>query len=318
MNTALLLLLFNRPETTHKLFQKLKIFKPKKIYINIDGPREKNLNDKKLCTEVEKITNDISWDCKVFKKINEKNKGCRSSVSEAINWFFQYENSGIILEDDCIPSSKFFEFCERMLKKFENNNQIKVVSGSNFHDNKKFGEGDYYFSKYAHCWGWATWKRAWLEYDDKMENWKEFKKSKNWEELHINFYERKYWTKIFDKVIKRKIDSWAYVWLYSVWYKNGITITPNFNMINNIGFGPDATHTFKSKNISIRQEILENSDIIKDPREIYVNRNADEIIFETHFNGKFNFWPWRIIYILKILIKDPITFWMKLKKKLLI
>ena len=78
MNIPVLILAFNRPEITNKLFQKLKILRPKKIYINIDGPREKNLNDKKLCTEVEKITSDISWDCKVFKKINEKNKGCRS------------------------------------------------------------------------------------------------------------------------------------------------------------------------------------------------------------------------------------------------
>lgn len=315
MNIPLLLLLFNRPKTTEKLFEKLKIIKPIKIYINIDGPRKNNLKDKELCSNVEKIFNKINWDCKIFKKINNTNKGCRLSVSNGIDWFFENESEGIILEDDCIPSKEFFEFCKRMFYKFENNNKIKVISGSNFHSNKKFGDGDYYFSKYAHCWGWATWKRAWKENDDAMIFWEDLKKSEKWKKLHEDDYEKKYWTRIFDRVSKNEIDSWAYVWLCSVWNNDGITITPNTNLVNNIGFGPDATTTLKSKSNLEDGDFFEKISITKDPKDIYINKEADKIIFKTHFNGKYNFWPWRIMYFLKILIKDPITFWLKFKKK---
>ncbi len=316
MNTPLLLLLFNRPEITKKLLIKLKTFKPKKIYINIDGPRKNYKNDIVLIKKVEHSLKIIDWKCKVLKKKNLTNYGCRKSVSQAINWFFQNENKGIILEDDCIPLESFFLFCEKMLSKYKKEKRIKVVSGSNFHKRKVFGNGDYYFSKYAHCWGWATWKRAWSEYEQSMDSWIKFRGTMKWKNFHHNKYENKYWTKIFNRVYRNQIDSWAYVWLFSVWKNQGITITPNTNLVENIGFGPDATTTIRYKNTNNFDNKSIKIKQIKDPKNLIINREADEIIFKTHFNGMYNFWPWRIIYIFKMICSDPITVLLKVKKKL--
>ena len=314
MNTPLLLLLFNRPKETNFLFDKLKQIKPKKIYINQDGPRNKK--DIDLCNQVRKIFHKRDWDCEIFENIKTKNLGCRNSVSEGINWFFQNEEKGIILEDDCLPSKSFFTFSEKMLKKYEYDNNIFLISGSNFQKNRIIGDGDYYFSKYAHCWGWSTWKRAWIKYDKNLNFWETWKKSKNWKNFHRNNFEKRYWTKIFNKVKDNKIDSWAYVWLASVWFNNGVTITPNCNLIQNIGFNVNATSTISSnKTYNIAKEEKMNS-VIKDPANKSIDIQADELVFKNHFNGIYNFWPWRLIYIIKILIKDPRTFWLKFIKNL--
>ncbi len=316
MNTPLLLLLFNRPIETSLLFEKLQKIKPKKIYISQDGPRKNNNQDESLCNEVRKIVNEKKWDYEIIEKINTKNLGCRKAVSEGIDWFFENESRGIILEDDCIPSRSFFMFSEEMLKKYENDNEIYLISGSNFQKNKIIGDGDYYFSKYAHCWGWSTWRRAWKKYDKDLKFWNNWKKTKEWRNFHKNKFERKYWMKIFNNVEKNNIDSWAYVWLASVWYNNGLTITPNYNLIQNIGFNVNATSTISSnRDYNLDKEQNMNFPI-KDPSKKSININADEFVFKNHFNGIYNFWPWRILYILKILLNEPGTFWLKLKKKM--
>ena len=317
MNIPILLLVFNRPKETEILLNKLKKIKPTKLYVSQDGPRTNSKNDMNLCNEVQKILKELTWKCEIIHKINKINLGCRMSVSSAISWFFEKEEMGIILEDDCIPSESFFLFCDKMLNKYKNSKNVFLISGSNFQNNKLIGDGDYYFSKYAHCWGWATWKRAWKYYDNDMIFWNDFRNSKSWNILNDNKLENKYWRKIFDKVQANKIDSWAYVWLASVWNCNGLTIIPNKNLILNIGFNRNATNTINSSDISEQDmKFHELNSEIKDPSNSKVNKKADLFVFNNHFNGKFNFWPWRLLYILKILLQDPKTFWLKLKKKI--
>jgi len=318
MRLPVLLLTFNRPNETEMMIKKLSFMKPTKLYISQDGPRKNHQLDEDLCSEVKKVFKTINWDCEVFYKINDNNLGCRETVSKAINWFFSNEEKGIILEDDCLPSNSFFLFCEKMLDKYENSTEVYVVSGSNFQNNNKIGNADYYFSKYAHCWGWATWKRAWLCYDNSMKFWEKLKKSKHWKNLHPSSLEKKYWERIFDDVKNNRIDSWAYVWLASIWNSKGVTITPNINLVINIGFNKDATNTLYSSNTNFKKlTFQEFKNKISDPQEIKVNNFADNFVFQNHFNGKYNFWPWRAIYILKMLINDPKTFYLRVKKYIL-
>ena len=317
MNTPILILLFNRPKETKILINRLRNIKPLKIYISQDGPRNQSPNDIILCQSVRDIIKDIDWNCEIKKKFNKVNLGCRASVSSALNWFFENEENGIILEDDCIPSNSFFNFCEQMLNRYKNSENIYSISGSNFQNNKKIGNGDYYFSKYAHCWGWATWKRAWKNYDDDMKFWTKLKTSHLWNKLHPIFFEKKYWLKVFDSVYNRKIDSWAYVWLASVWNVGGKSIIPNTNLIVNIGFNEFATNTLRFSKVD--EEKLKFTEIesnLSHPSDQIINYKADEYVFKNHFNGKYNFWPWRLIYIFKILLKEPLTFLLKIKKNL--
>ena len=222
-NIPVLILGYNRPFHIKKLINSLRKIKPKRIYVSLDGSK-KNLEDIKKSELVKKQVNKINWDCVIKKNYNSKNLGCRESVSKGIEWFFNNNKFGIILEDDCIPNQSFFDFCHVINQLYKNNKKIFSISGSNFFNGKI--KDDYYFSKYPHCWGWATWSRAWKDYDYNLSFWNKWKKTKSWKLLHTNNIERKYWEKIFDKVKKEKIDSWAYVWTCSVWKKNGLTIIP--------------------------------------------------------------------------------------------
>tara|TARA_B100000780_G_C21087931_1_gene438335 strand:- start:72 stop:1034 length:963 start_codon:yes stop_codon:yes gene_type:complete len=316
MKLPILILAFNRPNETLILFELLSKIKPDKIYISQDGPRINNKTDFDLCKKVKDIVLNPNWECKVYTKFNITNKGCRDSVHKGINWFFEHEDKGIILEDDCIPSISFFNFCEKMLKKYQDKNNIHVISGSNFQKSNIIGKGDYYISKYAHCWGWATWKRAWKNYDNELSFWSTLKKSQNWKKLHENKLEKKYWTKILDKVQKKKIDSWAYVWQATIWNNNGVTITPNKNLVKNIGFNENATHTISTKKTNKFNFSEEMNVEIEEPVSEEINKDADRFVFNSHFNGKYNFWPWKIIYLLIYFISEPKAFMIKLKKKI--
>ena len=316
MKLPILILAFNRPEETSILFELLSKIKPDKIYINQDGPRNNNKKDYALCEKVKNIVINPNWECKVFTKFSIVNNGCRESVQKGISWFFEHEQKGIILEDDCIPSISFFSFCDKMLKKYQDKDNIRVISCSNFQKDNIVGKGDYYVSKYAHCWGWATWKRAWKSYDNNLSFWDTLRKSNNWSKLHENKIEKKYWTKIFDKVKNKEIDSWAYVWQAAIWNDNGGTVTPTKNLVKNIGFNENATHTISTKKISVFNLSEEINDEIIEPISEEINKDADRFVFNNHFNGKYNFWPWRIIYLVIIFINEPKTFMIKLKKKI--
>ncbi len=316
METPILVLLFNRPIETGRLIKELEKIKPQKLYINQDGPRINSIEDKILCKKVKNITLNLKWKCEVQVNENKINKGCRKSVSEGLEWFFNKEEKGIILEDDCMPAKSFFNFSEKMLKKYKNNEKIYTISGSNFQKDKKIGNADYYFSKYAHCWGWSTWRRAWKNYDSNMSFWDEWKKTLHWKNLHSNSLEQKYWQDIFDRVHNKKIDSWAYVWLASIWFKNGISIIPNKNLIINIGFNKNATHTNINHDTEYENKFDEFKKEINDPKKIEVDQNADLFVFNNHFKGKYNFYPWKFILYLKYFINDPTGFIFRVKKVL--
>ena len=181
-NVPVLILAYNRPTFTKKLIAALKTIKPKKIYISCDGPKN-NQEDINNCKKTRDIFNSINWTRDIKKNFFPYNLGCRKSISKGINWFFKFEKQGIILEDDCIPTNYFFYFCNKMLIKYKNNTKVHCIGGVNFLKKKNINES-YYFSKYNHCWGWATWKKSWELNDVNIKFWPKFKKSKNWNSYH--------------------------------------------------------------------------------------------------------------------------------------
>ena len=310
MKIPVLLLVYNRPNETKKVLNKLRQFKINKLFISSDGSKD-NYKDQKLYLQTQKII-------KKFKNKNVKiqildnNYGCKIAVTKAINWFFSQVEEGIILEDDCIPNKSFFDFCKKMLKKYRYSN-IKVISGNNFLNGKVKIEEDYYFSKYNHCWGWATWKHAWKLYDSEMIKWERFKETKKWKKLIGEKIERNYWEKIFDLCKKNKIDSWAYPWLYSIWLKEGFTIIPKYNLVKNIGLlgAHNAFNTkfnLKTKNISSK---------LNHPKKIAINDFADAYVLKNFFKPKNFLYPFRLLYIFKLFINNPIKFIKIIYKKLI-
>lgn len=245
LNTPVLFMIFNRIEPTIQVFEQIRKAKPPRLYVASDGARETKQGENELVEKVRTyIVNSVDWDCEVFYLFRENNLGCKIAVSEAITWFFQHEEQGIILEDDCKPSQSFFWFCEDMLNYYKNDMRIWHISGNNFQKGVQRGEGSYYYSRYAHIWGWATWANRWQRYDVSLNTFSEFKKRNKIKYVFENKREQQFWLCNFQQIIDEKINTWDYQWEYCVIVNNGLCITPSVNLISNIGFGENATHTF--------------------------------------------------------------------------
>ncbi len=241
LETAVLFLVFNRLDTTKQVFNAIREAKPPSIYIASDGPRKfKNKEQEKVNSVREYILNHIDWECEVKTLFRDENLGCKIAVSSAINWFFENEEMGIILEDDCLPSQSFFWFCEEMLIKYKNDTRIWHIGGTNPID-KELTSNSYYISKYNRIWGWATWRRAWMNYDVTINFWPNIKQSKILFDL-LTKKEALLFEKTFDQVYKGTIDTWDYQW-FLIRLLNGKAIIPNTNLVSNLGFREDATHT---------------------------------------------------------------------------
>ena len=239
--TPVLFIVFNRPFETLKVLNVLKEIKPDKLFISCDGPRESNITDHHNVDKVrDLIFKNISWDCQIEYLFNEENLGCKVAVSNAISWFFTKVECGIILEDDCYPNLSFFSFCENMLLKYKNDENIWHISGNNSVDSFRFSGDDYLFSNFPFIWGWASWANKWKNYNVELGN---IENDKFIEQVFRKKADINYWKKIFWQVKRGEIDTWDYQWTFICWYNSKLSIVPKFNLITNIGFSNSATHT---------------------------------------------------------------------------
>lgn len=279
LKIAVLFLVFNRPDTTKLVFEEIRKAKPPRLYIVADGPRENIISETEKVKAVrDYVMANIDWDCEVKTLFREKNLGCGKAVSEAITWFFENEEMGIILEDDCLPSQSFFWFCEELLERYKDDKRVGMISGDNFQNGIKRGDADYYFSIYNHIWGWASWSDRWSNYDAEL---KHIEDSYFIEKLFTNKKAVNYWKTIFKKMKKKEIDTWDYQWTFTLWKNRQLTILPNLNLISNIGFNQEATHT---KELTDYANLKRYEFIVdKHPEEVAQDLEADDYTFEKHF-----------------------------------
>ncbi len=242
-DTPILLLIFNRPGTTEKVFQQIRIMQPKRLFIGADGPRPGRVDDIEKCQQTRDICiNNIDWDCEVKTLFRDHNHGCDPAIRQAISWFFDQVEEGLIFEDDVFVNRSFFYFCQEMLKRYRDDVEVMHINGANSIFPFMRIKDPYYFSKLPSGWGWATWARAWKNYNHvcdldedlvkvEIKKWIGSKKISNF------FYD------IFDRLKRREIDNWDYQWTFSLFAAGGLTITPSVNFVLNLGFNEDATHT---------------------------------------------------------------------------
>lgn len=285
----ILYIIFNRLEATKQSFDAIRQHRPKFLFIAADGPREGNIADMQKCKEVrEWVLHHIDWDCEVKTLFQEKNLGCGRNPAGAISWFFEQVEEGIILEDDCIPSISFFTFCEELLEKYRNNTRIFVIGGINHQpNNNQIGNCSYYFSSYGHIWGWATWRRAWKYFSYDLSIYDNRKILKNLKKRFKGKQQIQYWFSIYIKYKQNTPqDIWDYQWAVAQWENNAINIIPNVNLITNIGFGEDATHT-KHPIATVMGKQSETLNKIKHPKgRIVIYKNADLDSFYYFFQKK--------------------------------
>ena len=241
--TPVLFLIFNRPETTQQVFSAIRLAKPPRLYVAADGPRSKIPNEANLCELVRSISTNVDWNCEVKTLFRDQNLGCRLAVSQAIDWFFEQESEGIILEEDCLPDQSFFWFCQELLNRYRDDTRIMHIGGTNFQFGKKRTNYSYYFSRYTHLWGWATWRRAWMYYDEKLKQWPEAKQN----EILLHWADNRrfifYWKSLFEKAASGDLDTWDPQWIFACWSQNGLSVVPSVNLVSNLGFSKDSTHT---------------------------------------------------------------------------
>jgi hypothetical protein len=289
-DTPILLIIFNRPQTTQRIFDVLKGIRPKYLYIAADGPRNNRPEEIDKCLAVREIIKQIDWECQLRTDFREKNLGCGVGPSTSISWFLEFEEEGIILEDDCLPHYEFFHFCAELLSKYRDNPKVLSITGSNFQDGKNRGNGSYYFSIHNRIWGWATWKRTWEKYDYFLQNISENEFKQIIRSLFRLKCERSYWLDVFkySKATQTDNSAWDYQFMFLQWKLGGLTVTPNSNLISNIGYGEDATHTAWGKdNPSLNRPIEEIYPLVH-PAKIEHNRKADEYYFLKYIKPKSN------------------------------
>jgi len=282
-DVPILFLVFNRPETTRQVFQRIKEMQPAKLLIAADGPRERKEGEAEKCEEVRRLIIDgIDWPCQVETLFRYHNLGCGNAVSSAITWFFDNVTEGIILEDDTLPDPSFFPFCKTLLEKYRNDEQVKMISGNNFQNGKWRGNGSYYFSAYSHNWGWASWRRTWEEYDFTLDKLDETALENNMSFYFEDKKVKEYWMQTFNKLRNGILNTWDVQMLFCTWAKRGLAILPNINLVSNIGFGESGTHN-KNKN-DVQADIpLYSMDEIKHPTEKLLNKKADDYSFREYY-----------------------------------
>ncbi len=243
VKSPVLLLAFNRPDLAQQVFDQIRAVRPSRLYMAVDGARQGNAQDHALCEQTRAIVKQVDWDCSVHTLFPDTNKGCKLAVSGAITWFFQQEEEGIILEDDCLPVEDFFRFCDVILEKYRNDSRIKLATGTNLQRGRQWGHASYYFSQYSNIWGWACWQRVWQGYDVNLARYSEEEAAIQLPKVFADPFLAADWLRIFKDLKAGKIDTWDYQFNFITFFDNGLCATPNVNLISNIGFRPDATHT---------------------------------------------------------------------------
>lgn len=284
-DTPVAFFIFNRPWITAKSFNKIKMIKPKNLYIIADGPRDNNKNDIIRCEETRNIVKNIDWDCNLNINFAEKNLGMKERNISGLNWLFSKVDMAIILEDDNLADLSFFRFASELLNYYKNNKKIFQITGVNWQDGIVRNNASYYFSKYNHLWGWATWKRCWEYYDKNIPYWSHWKKTHEWKEICPDPIERIFWTKLFNTYVKEEVNSWAYPWLLTAFYHKGLTVVPNKNLVRNIGFFGGGTHEFSQSTVLEKETHSLNQKIIH-PKNVECDDLADQYAFNNIFDGK--------------------------------
>jgi len=280
--TPIALLIFNRPDTTRLVFNAIRAVRPRRLLVVADGPRPGRAGEEERCREARSVIDGVDWDCKVDTNYADANLGCMRRVSSGLDWVFQQVDEAIILEDDCLPHPSFFPFCRELLERYRHEPRIAQISGVNFQFGHRKMSSSYYYSRYNHIWGWATWKRAWDLNDNEMSDWPAFRDKGGLDSILPVKKEAAYWTDVLNKVHSGAIDTWDCRWTFSCWRQGLLTVIPAVNLVSNIGFGPGATHTpVPNKYASMKTEPV--SFPLVPPSFLAPDSAADAYTGKTHY-----------------------------------
>lgn len=273
--SPIVILAFNRPDMLKRLLERIQGWAPDSLWIIIDGPR--NADESILVDQVKAYIEQIEWCSKIYKNYSLENMGCHKRVSSGLSWFFSQNTQGIILEDDCIPLESFFPYCEELLERYRDNKDVTAIEGTHRLDANPALDESYFFSTYHTFHGWATWNRAWENYNDDVSDADLVIKRK-----FRSIRPRLYWSRMFKRVADGRRSSWGYRWMLSNWRIDGLSAVPSRPLVENIGYGEDSTHT---KGASYRLMPAENLSFpLKHPKGLNVDSRLDNQLEDCSYS----------------------------------
>lgn len=290
LQTPVALIIFNRPHTTEQVFAAIRRARPPKLFLIADGPRADKPGEAELCQAARKIVQQVDWDCEVFENFSDVNLGCGQRPSSGIDWVFKQVEEAIIIEDDCLPEPSFFRYCEELLQRYRHDERVMTIAGLNV----QFGQNpipySYYFSHYGHCWGWASWRRAWQHFDYDLKLWPEIRDRGRLKDIFGNDYAVKVWTDALDLTYNKGLDCWDFQWMFANWIHGGLSTLPCHNLIHYIGYTTGATHTTSEASRYSQLETQPMQFPLEHPPYMVRHTAADVYTENTYFDYKPSLW----------------------------
>lgn len=275
--------LFNRPETTRRTFAAIRAARPARLWLVADGPRERPGEAARVSAARDAVEK-VGWTCQVRRLYAQKNLGCRRRVVSALDEVFAQEERAIVVEDDCLATPRLFDFCEQLLERYADDERVLSVGGNNLLFGRR-GAASYHFSRLFDCWGWATWRRAWQGHDAELSGWPAFRGSGALDRLFPDPRSRRFWTRTFDAVHARQLDSWALAFLFSALARGGLHAVSAVNLVSNIGFGPEGGTHLRGLDLLDRVPTAPlEEDLVHPP--VQADDEADELIQRVFFERR--------------------------------
>ena len=284
MKTPVVLIIFNRPHHTEKVFEVIRQAQPSQLLVIADGPRTNRPEDKEKCASARAIIDRVDWKCQVFKNYSDINLGCDPRIIDGLNWVFDTVEEAIILEDDCIPHPTFFTYCEELLGRYRHDPRVMNISGQNVLFGRKRTDYSYYFSRFTLCWGWATWRRSWQYFDVNLKLWPEVRDKKFMKDILEDPYAVKVWERTAQMLYDGRLTGWDFKWMFSCWLQNGLCLISDRNLVTNIGYGAEATHIHDEQAPYIKMAIEAMDFPLKHPPFILRDLEADKFTQRTLFD----------------------------------
>jgi hypothetical protein len=281
--TPVAFIIFNHPESTRQVFNAIRAARPQQLFVIADAPRPNRPDDVPKCAAAKAIIEEVDWDCEVFKQYGNENLGCGLRPASGLDWVFEQVETAIILEHDCLPDPTFFPYCTELLTRYQDDPRIMHISGNNYQFGRQRGESSYFYSRYTHIWGWATWRRAWQHYNYHITQWQDLR-STDWLDMLLDTPDAiAYWRKIFDDMYSGEIETWDYQWTFACWQNQGLAILPQVDLVANIGFHAEAVNTLR-KNQFANIPLNKMQFPLDHPSEIIRDCNADIFVQRSKFN----------------------------------
>jgi hypothetical protein len=278
------LLVYNRPQFTASMLAPLRSIRPRRLLVVADGPNAARAGDERQCREVTEVLETIDWPCQIDVNRASTNLGCRKRVQTGLDWVFETVDRAVIVEDDCVLDPSFFPFSRELLNLYEGNERVHVIGAGNGQLGFETGPDSYYFSRYPMIWGWATWRRTWKIYDRDIDAWPSLKTQAWLQDFLEDALAAQYWTYSFDQ-IRGGFDTWDYSLTFSSWKANGLSICPRTNLVKNIGWGHDSTHTNDPQSVFANMPLEPLTFPLKHPSDIAVRRDLDTRLERLAFSG---------------------------------